>query len=67
MTSEGLFVVTFGNLKYCGFGGFFTMEGLLLHTTFPRTSAISFWKHNALIIGKGIMVSIKAVNIQRLL
>lgn len=64
MTS--VFVVTFGNLKYCGFWGFFTMEGLLLHD-FPRTSAISIWKYNALIIGKGIMVSIKAVNIQRLL
>lgn len=52
MASEGLSVMTFGNLKYyvfCLFGWlvFFTMEGLLLHMTFPRISAISFWKYNA--------------------
>lgn len=42
MTSEGLFVVTFGNLKYCGFWGFFTMEGLLLHMTFQELQQFPF-------------------------
>lgn len=48
-TSEGLSVMTFGNLKILGVFGFFVlrMEGLLLHMTFPRISAISFWKYNA--------------------
>lgn len=51
LTSEGLSVMTFGKLKYYGIFlvcfVFITMEGLLLHMTFPRISAISFWKYSA--------------------